>query len=308
MAQVLIPFILFAFAMVGMRRWQWERRMARLEHVVNFRLGGQLSIEADDSDDELALPYFRRVVFPNLRALRGRIARRITPANFHGELEQKLRMAGVNQSAEVFFFTRIATSLAVLLVVGVGVYLFPQVPRLDRLLVPIVLAIVVFLYPSIHLNTKAQERLAEVDHDLPEVFDLLSVSVEAGLAFDGALRKVVASLTGAARDEFARVLADMQLGIPRSEALRALAVRTRSPQLRRFAALVAQSDRTGAGIGPALKIQAHDIKDYRSAKAREKAASIPIKILIPMVLFIFPAMFVIILGPAVVSVLKIYHI
>ncbi len=308
MAKVLIPFVFFALALLGLSRWRWERRIARLQHVVNFRLSGTLALDVDESDDELAVPYLRRVVIPNLRRFRAQIARRITPANFHGELEQKLRVAGMSQSAEVFFFTRVSMALATLLLAGVGAFLFPQVPRLDRLLAPIALALVVFLYPSVHLNTKVQRRLAEVDRDLPEVFDLLSVSVEAGLAFDGAMRRVVSSMTGAARDEFARVLKDMQLGIPRAESLAALGTRTRSPQLRRFAALVAQSDRTGAGIGPALKIQARDIKDYRSAKAREKAASIPIKILIPMVLFIFPAMFVIILGPAVVSVLKMFHV
>lgn len=306
--QVYIPALFFALGFVAINRWWAERRAARWQRIVNLRLAGKLAVESEDPKDDLAAPYLRRVVLPALRNFRGRVAHRITPANFHGELDQKLRMAGVKQSAESFFFSRIALSLAVVLVGAVAALLLRQVPLAERVLAPVVMGLVVFLYPSIHLNTKVQKRLAEIDRQLPELFDLLSVSVEAGLAFDGALRKVVTSLDGPVKEEFSRVLADMQLGIPRAESLASLARRTRSAPLRRFAGLVAQSDRTGGGMGPALKIQARDIKAYRAAKAREKAASIPIKIIIPMVIFIFPAMFVIILGPAVLSILHTFHI
>ncbi len=309
MSLVYVPAVLFALAFIALARWQSERRTAKWQRVINARLAGQLTVGAgDDPEDDLAIPYVRRVIVPAVRRLERSIAHRITPATFHGELDEKLRMAGVKQSSESFFFGRLALSAATLLLGFVLVFLLPSLTLAERLLIPIVLALVVYLYPNVHLNTKAQKRLADIDRSLPEIFDLLSVSVEAGLAFDGALRKVVTSLEGAARDEFSRVLADMQLGIPRAESLASLARRTKSAPLRRFAGLVAQSDRTGAGIGPALKVQARDIKDYRAAKAREKAASIPIKIIIPMVVFIFPAMFVIILGPAVVSILKTFHL
>lgn len=303
-----IPAIFFAVAFVAIDRWWTERRAAHWQRIVNARLSGTLNVQTPDDDDELAQPYVTRVVLPRIRALQSRVARRITPANFHSELDQKLRMAGVSQTAEGFFFSRIAFTVAAFLILGTAALLVPAVPLLEKVLAPATVTLVVWVYPGIHLNTKAQKRLAEIDRQLPEVFDLLSVSVEAGLAFDGALRKVATNLAGPARDEFSRVLADMQLGVPRAEALNSLARRTRSAPLRRFAGLVAQSDRTGGGMGPALKVQARDIKDYRAAKAREKAASIPIKIIVPMVVFIFPAMFVIILGPAVVSVLQTFHV
>lgn len=307
MNTVYVPALFLAVSLIALGRWRAERRTAKWQQIIDARLAGRLAVEAGDPDDDLAIPYVRRVIIPAVRNLEQRLAHRITPANFHGELQEKLRMAGVKQSAESFFFGRIAGALAVLLVGLVGAFLLPSMPTGMRIIAPLILALVVFLFPGIRLNTKSQQRLAQIDRDLPEVFDLLSVSVEAGLAFDGALRKVATSLTGPARDEFSRVLADMQLGIPRTESLAALARRTKSAPLRRFAGLVGQSDRTGAGIGPTLKVQARDIKDYRAAKAREKAASIPIKIIIPMVVFIFPAMFVIILGPAVISVLKTFH-
>ncbi len=299
---------LVAIALVGLQRWAMERRTARWQQVMSMRLSGYMPLDSEDATDELAAPYVQRVIIPKLSAFRTNLARRITPANFHRDMDQKLRLAGVRQTAEVYFLTRIASAVAALLVVGVGAWLLPGVTREERLLAPIVVALLVFVYPGIHLNTKVQQSLAEIDKSLPEVFDLLSVSVEAGLAFDGALRQVVANVDGPVRDEFHRVLADMQLGIPRAEALASLAKRTELQPLKRFAALVAQSDRTGSSISAALKIQAKDIKEYRASKAREKAASIPIKIIFPMVSFIFPAMFVIILGPAVISVMKLFHL
>lgn len=301
---------LLAVALFALARWRSEWRAARLREIIDSRLAGKIteSQRERDGEDELALPYFRRVVLPALRASQERLARRMTPANFHDEWEQKLRLAGVAQSPESFFFGRLALSCTALIATLTLAFMLPRLSLDERILFPLVVAAVVFLYPSIRLNSRAQRRMAAIDRELPEVFDLLSVSVEAGLAFDGALRKVVGSLSGPARDEFSRALADIQLGIPRAEALTSLARRTKSPPLKRFAGLVAQSDRTGAAIGPALQVQARDIKAYRAAKAREKAASIPIKIIIPMVIFIFPAMFVIILGPAVISVLRTFHL
>ncbi len=303
---IYIPALLFAVGFIALDRWWSEHRAARWQKTLDSRMSGNWAVEPGDGD-VLAAPYLKRVIIPQLEGFRRRLALRITPTNFHDELAEKLQLAGIKQSAEVFFFTRLASSLVVLLISGLAALSLSNLSQDERVLGPIVLTLVVYLYPSVHLNTRAQARLAEIDRELPEVFDLLSVSVEAGLAFDGALRKVVSNLDGPAREEFSRVLADMQLGIPRAGALTSLARRTRSAPLRRFAGLVTQSDRTGGGLGAALKVQARDIKEYRAARAREKAATIPIKIIIPMVVFIFPAMFVIILGPALISVLKTFH-
>lgn len=304
---IYVPALLFAVGFVAIDRWRSERRTARWQRMMDVRVSGHWAVEPEDGDD-LSAPYVKRVIIPKLDGFRRRVANRITPTNFHDDLAEKLQLAGIKQSAEVFFFTRIALSLFAFVAAGLGALMLSRLPLDERILGPLVVALVIYLYPSIHLNTKAQKRLAEIDRNLPEVFDLLSVSVEAGLAFDGAMRKVVANIDGPAREEFSRVLADMQLGIPRAEALSSLARRTRSAPLRRFAGLVTQSDRTGGGMGAALKVQARDIKEYRATRARERAASIPIKIIMPMVIFIFPAMFVIILGPALLSVISTFHV
>ncbi|PSR23940.1 MAG: type II secretion system protein F [Sulfobacillus acidophilus] len=309
MALLDVSAFLVAVALFGLARWQRERRAARWQHIVTSRLAGEWTMQAAiDPDDELYAPYWNRVIWPKLTRFSVRMAKRLTPANVRRELDQKLKLAGSKQTAEAFFMMRVLIALTALLVSATLAFLLPSLSLAERCLAPLVVMIAVYLFPAIHLNTRAERRLQEIDRDLPEVFDLLSVSVEAGLAFDAALRKVVGRLSGATRDEFSRVLGDMQLGIPRAQSLAQLAQRTRSAPLRRFAGLVAQSDRTGGGIGAALKIQARDIKAYRAARARERAAALPIKILMPMVMFIFPAMFVIILGPAVVSVVRTFHL
>lgn len=294
---------LVLLVILSFRIWVGQRREHRRDQIIANRLAGYLE---PGKFDELAIPYWDRVVIPSFRHYRSVIAKRVTPTNVLEELSNKLRLAGSKQSPEVFFFSRIAFSLVALLASGIIALSIHLPNRAFAVLVPVIVAAVVFLFPGIRLNTRAEKRRAEIERELPEVFDLLSVSVEAGLAFDGALRKVVSNTEGPVREEFSRVLADMQVGIPRVQALLALAERTHSDQLRRFAGLVAQSDRTGAGISNALRIQARDIKDYRANRAKEKAASIPIKIIFPMVIFIFPAVFIVILGPAVVSVVKLF--
>jgi tight adherence protein C len=177
---------------------------------------------------------------------------------------------------------------------------------MQKVALPFVVAGVVYLLFGTRLTSKYQQRMGQLEDSLPEVFDILSVSIEAGLAFDGALRRLVQKTSGVVQQEFGRVLTDLQVGMTREQALRGLAERTKSAELNRFASLVAQSDKTGGGIGTALHIQGARIKEIRVAKVREKAASLPVKMMFPMVLFIFPSLFVAILGPGLLSILNIF--
>ena len=295
--------VMAGFALVAVRVWWGDRKRYYRQQFVRNRLAGYLIPEA--ADGAPSERYFDSRIRPSIYRWRDSLAKRLTPANFRDEIAQKLRMAGSRQSPERFFFSRLVFAASML---GTGLLFTWVMGLMDfenqdvTLLVPLAAAMVGFLLPGIRLNTQAEKRRAAVEQSLPEVFDLLSVSVEAGLAFDGALRRVVENTDGPVHDEFAKVLADMQVGLPRVEALQALSARVRSDHLRRFASQVAQAERTGAGMASTLKIQARDIKYWRSSRAREKAASLPIKIIFPMVIFIFPAVFVVILGPAIVSV------
>lgn len=157
-------------------------------------------------------------------------------------------------------------------------------------------------YPTLVLKQKATQRQKEITRSLPDVLDLLTVSVEAGLGFDAAISKVVEKTDGALSDEFARMLQEIRMGKGRRDALRDLGKRTGNPDLLGFVSAIVQADQLGVSIGNVLRIQSDDLRNKRKARAEEQAMKAPIKILFPLILFIFPAIFIIILGPAIINI------
>ena len=149
-----------------------------------------------------------------------------------------------------------------------------------------------------------QERLLR---DLPDTLDLLAISVEAGVGFEGALGIVCEHFDSPLADEFSRTLKEMELGLPRRDALQNLKKRTEVPELSNFVLALTQADVLGMPIGRVLKTQATEMRSKRRQWAREKAAKLPVKILFPLILFIFPPVFVIVLGPAAAQIGRSFH-
>lgn len=298
---------LLALAVVTISLWVRDLRVANRQRTLNERLQSYQLVRKPPAD-ELEVPFVQRVIAPIMRKMFSTISRALTPAKVRNELARRLRQAGSKLSPEIFALYRLAIS-GLLLALGIFlVRLNSGAPQWQQIAIPLGMAGLGYVFMGVRVNTQAQNRLKALERSLPEVFDLLSVSVEAGLAFDAAMRKLVTNIdNGPAKEEFTRVMSDIQLGMTRAEALAALAERTKSRELKRFAGLVAQSDRTGSGIAGALRVQARDIKEARAAQAREKAALIPVKIIFPMVFFIFPAIFVVILGPAMLSIVHLFH-
>jgi tight adherence protein C len=137
---------------------------------------------------------------------------------------------------------------------------------------------------------------------LPDALDLLTISVEAGLAFDAALKQVATNTTGPVAEEFARVLAEMQVGASRTEAIRALGERTNVDEMRAFATAMVQADAFGIPIADVLRVQSKESRVKRRQRAEEMAQKIPVKILFPLVFCILPCIFIIVIGPAVLNV------
>ncbi len=152
--------------------------------------------------------------------------------------------------------------------------------------------------PKSWLDRKIQERCDAIRRDLPDTLDLMAISVEAGVGFEGALEVVCDNFTSPLAEEFARTLREMELGLSRREALQNLRSRTEVPELSNFALTLTQADALGMPVGRVLKTAATEMRSKRQQWAREKAAKLPVKILFPLVLFIFPAIFVVLLGPA----------
>ncbi|MFV9510507.1 type II secretion system F family protein [Tepidibacillus sp. LV47] len=163
--------------------------------------------------------------------------------------------------------------------------------------------IIGYLAPIFYLKRKRDQRIDAIEKGLPDVLDILTVSVEAGLGFDAAIVKVVEKTNGVLADEFHKMLQEMKMGKSRREALRNLGNRTGTDDMKQFVGAMIQADQLGIRIGNVLRIQAEDMRQKRRQRAEEKAMKAPIKILFPLVFFIFPAIFIIVLGPAVIQII-----
>jgi tight adherence protein C len=159
-----------------------------------------------------------------------------------------------------------------------------------------------FLGPDYFVSMYARRRKERVRAALPDALDLLAVSVEAGLGLDGAIAKLTEHMEGPLADEFGLTLSEMRIGESRGEALKRMAERVDTPELSAFTRSIIQADQLGTSLGRILRVQAADTRLRRQATAEEKAMKAPIKMLFPTVLFIFPAMFLVILGPAVLNI------
>ena len=163
-----------------------------------------------------------------------------------------------------------------------------------------------FALPGILVSGRAKRRREEIRAQLPDALDLLAVSVEAGMGFDGAISKLTEYLDGPLGEEFALTLGEMRIGESRSDALKKLADRANTPEVGAFTRSIIQADQLGISLGRILRVQAIDSRNKRQSAAEEKAMKAPIKMLFPTVMFIFPAMFLVILGPALINLSKLF--
>ena len=173
------------------------------------------------------------------------------------------------------------------------------------LLFPVGLGALGYIAPGYIVNGRARRRREAAACQLPDALDLLAVSVEAGLSFDAAINKLTQHMQGPLVEELELMLGEMRIGSGRPEALKKLAQRLETREISAFTRSLIQADQLGISLGRILRVQATDSRLKRQAAAEEKAAKAPIKMLFPTVLFIFPAMFVVILGPAMLQLSKI---
>jgi len=163
-----------------------------------------------------------------------------------------------------------------------------------------------FALPGIVVSGRARARKEKIKAELPDALDLLAVSVEAGLGFDGAVDKLTDNMEGPLAEEFSLTLGEMRIGESRHEALKKLAERVDTPEVAAFSRSIIQADQLGISLGRILKVQAADSRNRRQMAAEEKAMKAPIKMLFPTVAFIFPAMFLVILGPAFLNLKELF--
>jgi tight adherence protein C len=174
------------------------------------------------------------------------------------------------------------------------------------LLLALVCGLIGFFVPDLWITMRARSRKERIRAELPDALDLLAVSVEAGLGFDGAISKLTEHMEGPLAEEFSLTLGEMRIGESRQEALKKMAQRVDTPEIAAFSRAIIQADQLGISLGRILKVQAADTRNRRQAAAEERAMKAPIKMLFPTVIFIFPAMFLVILGPAFLNLAKLF--
>ena len=257
-------------------------------------------------DQELLAPITERALVPVLQGLTS-VGRRFTPVGYVDSVRRKFIFAG-NGSADAvdrFLAIRVITILFIPVALWIAFVWNPLgFEGLLQLLFAGMLVMMLLLGPDARLSRQVDERMHEMQVTLPDVLDLLTISVEAGLGFEQALDRTISAVPGVLSDEFARMLGEVRAGSSRADAMRALEQRTNVPELRSFVLAILQADTFGVSIGRVLRSQSEEMRIKRRQLAAERAQKAPVKMLIPMVFCIFPSLFVIVLGPAIINIRK----
>ena len=261
-------------------------------------------LPVDDFQRRLAEPFLVRVARPLGESVLQRIAG-LTPRHYLETTHHKLLLAGMTSRMRAEEFVTAQAVVTAVFTLGAIAYVIlgrPS-PRIGILMM-VLLPALGWLAPASWLSRKVDERKQSIRKDLPDTLDLLAISVEAGMGFEGALDIVCRHFRSPLAEEFARTLQEMELGLPRRDAFQNLKRRTEVPELSNFVLALLQADALGIPIGRVLRTQATEMRAKRRQWAREKAAKLPVKILFPLVLFIFPSILVVVLGPGASGIMS----
>ncbi|MEJ7762528.1 MAG: type II secretion system F family protein [Thermomicrobiales bacterium] len=287
-----------AFILVGMSRQRAAGGVDIEQRLATF--GGRVDTL---EDRELAESFSTRVIKPAIQKAALRLGR-LTPASNLDKVKQRLTEAGNPSGLGAIEFNGLRFLLLISLGVGTFLLLSLSGGGGTTILISASLGGFGFMLPGIWLSRKGKARKKEIVRALPDAIDLLTISVESGLGFDPALLRVAEKWDNALTREFARMLSEMRIGKSKREALREMADRCGIDDLSVFVSSVIQADQLGVAIAQVLRIQSEAMRMRRRQRAEEAAHKAPIKMLFPMVFLIFPALYVIILGPAVPQIVE----
>lgn len=257
-------------------------------------------------DQELLNPLAERAFMPILGALT-HLGRRFTPVGYVDGVKHKFVLSGRSRADAVDRFLAIRVVTVVMVPVSIWFYygLNPLAFQgKSQVGVAALTVLVLLIGPDARLNRRVAERQVSIQRGLPDIIDLLVISVEAGLGFEQALDRTVNSVPGPLSDEFIRMLGEVRAGATRASAMKALDSRIEVAEIRSFVLAILQADTFGVSIGRVLRSQAAEMRIKRRQMAQERAQKAPVKMLIPMVFCIFPALFTIVLGPAAIRIME----
>jgi tight adherence protein C len=295
---LLFPVLAVFLAAVALFMWIGNG-VARAQKANIDRLGlyGKNALREETLSKSLS----ERAIAPVVLAL-GKVLNRFTPVGYLNNLQRRLILAGspANVDAPSLVVVKVLTTL-----IGIVIAFFARrvagsfVQNIMLIFFPILLG---FFGPDAWLARKIDDRRKTMQKALPDVLDMLVISVEAGLGFDAALARVVSTVPGPLSEEFFRMLQETRVGVSRRDAMRHLTDRTDLDELRSFLLAMMQAEAFGVSIARVLRVQADEMRVKRRQRAQEKAFAAPVKIVFPLVFCIFPALFVVLLGPAGIQI------
>lgn len=231
------------------------------------------------------------------------LSRRLTPTGYEAKLDRWLSLAGRPASLPLDKLIIAKPSLA-LTGALLGLLIYANSPSAQVIALGLFLTAFLYFLPDLLIYNKGIKRQQEIELELPNTLDQLLISVEAGLGFEAAMARAGGYGGGALAQELMRTLQDIQVGRPRQEAYQALADRSSVQDLRSFVRAVVQADKYGIGIAKVLRTQAKQARVKRRQRAEEKAMKLPVKVLFPLLLCIFPVLFIVLLGPAAIKIVE----
>lgn len=250
--------------------------------------------------------FSERALMPFYDSL-SKILLKVTPKHKLALLKKKLDRAGLlkDNTPEKWLYTRTMFMVIFSTLFGLLAYIV-EANILKATLIAIIIMLFISTFFNFYLSKRIYRRKAMIIKALPYTLDLITVSVEAGLSFDGAIARVISNINGELSDEFAKTLKEMRMGIERKIALRNMSERCEVKELSMLVTSLVQADELGVGLGKVLRIESSQLRENRKQAAREQAMKAPIKMLFPLIFFIFPSIFIIILGPAVIKIFDMF--
>lgn len=300
-AAIVILIIAVVLVMIGVRDTKQDDPLQT--RLADYAARGET---ATLEEIELSQPITERIIMPLARKL-GELALRFTPQNALQATATKIEMAGSPRGFDptIFWASRFIIALGI---GGVMIFLFSMGPEgwnwFRKILVTLFFVFIGFYVPEMLLTSKIQRRQKEVRKAMPDALDLLTICVEAGLGFDGAMAKVNEKWDNELSLSFGRALKEIQLGKLRREALKDMSDRIGLPELTSFVAAVIQSEQLGVSLAKVLRIQSDQMRVKRRQLAEEAAHKAPIKMLIPMAILIFPSICIVLMTPAFLMLMQ----
>ena len=293
--------VLFSFIFVGNYTAEREEVSLRLKS-----LEGTSDKTVTVIDEEMSLSFKNRIATPFFNSISSFFSN-FFPSTMITTLNRKLLNANGFYGLNAEQLLGLSLVIGIILAVIVGdIMVITDKPTSKIITFGLITFAIGLFLPYVILEQKITKRKIALQQELPDVLDLLTVSVEAGLGFDGALVKLSEKMKGQMVDEFTRMLQEIRIGVARKDALKALAERCDVQDVSLFTAALIQADQLGVSISKVLRIQSLDMREKRKQRAEEQGMKAPIKMLFPLVFFIFPALLIVLLGPAIIHMLDIF--